>query len=96
MPARDAAPREIIDVLVESTPPGAQLLLNGVVLGKTPYRGALPRQTAEATLVLRLAGYADKTITVRPDHEIHERIKLARTARNPIPERDQSLNPFAK
>jgi hypothetical protein len=96
MLARDAAPREMVDVLVESTPPGAQLVLNGVVLGKTPYRGALPRRTAEAALVLRLAGYADKTITVRPDHEIRERIKLAKTVRNPIPERDQSLNPFSK
>jgi hypothetical protein len=96
MPARDAAPREMVDMLVESTPPGAQVVMNGLVLGKTPYSGTLPRRTATATLVLRLAGYADKTITVRPDHEIRERIKLAKMARTPIPERDESLNPFAK
>jgi hypothetical protein len=81
--------------VVESTPAGADVVLNGSVLGKTPYRGAQPRRTGDATLVLKLSGYADRTVTVRADQAIHQRVELAKDpARSPIPKRDQSVNPF--
>jgi hypothetical protein len=85
-------------VVVESTPAGAQIVLNGTVLGKTPYHGALQRRAGDATLVLRLTGYADKTVTVRSDQAIHERIELVKAppVRSPIPKRDQAVNPFAQ
>ena len=72
-------------------------MLGGVVLGKTPFRGALPRRNGDVTFVLKLAGFADKTVTARGDQPISERVKLARTpARSNVPERDQPVNPFAK
>jgi serine/threonine protein kinase len=93
--AREAAPPAMIDVVVESTPAGADVLLNGSVLGKTPYRDAQLRRTGDATLVLKLSGYADRTVTVRSDQAIRQRIELVKLpARNPVPKRDQSVNPF--
>jgi serine/threonine protein kinase len=86
---REATPRPTIDVFVESVPSGAQLLLGGVVIGKTPYRGALERRPGDVAFVLRLSGYADKTVTVRGSQPISERIKLVKL-------RDQSVNPFAQ
>jgi serine/threonine protein kinase len=87
--AREATPRPTIDVVVESVPSGAQLLLGGVVIGRTPYRGALERRHGDVAFVLRLSGYADKTVTVRGSQPISERIKLVKL-------RDQSVNPFAQ
>jgi serine/threonine protein kinase len=88
-PPREATPRPTIDVLVESVPRGAQVVLDGVVLGRTPYRGSLVRRTGDVALVLRLSGYADKTVTVRGSQSISERVKL-------VKERDKSWNPFAQ
>jgi serine/threonine protein kinase len=86
---REAAVRPTIDVYVESVPSGAQLLLGGAVLGRTPYRGTLEQRTGEIAFVLRLSGYADRTVTVRGSQPISERIKLVKV-------RDQSVNPFAQ
>ena len=69
-------------------------MLNGNALGKTPYRGAQPRRTGDATLVLKLSGYADRTITVRSDQAIRQRIELVKVPVRNIPKRDQSVNPF--
>jgi serine/threonine-protein kinase len=89
-----------IDVAVDSVPIGAQVLLAGTVLGKTPFHGTLPRRNGDVTLVVRLAGYADKSVAVRADHAVTETIKLVRSATSPTParprktNRDQSVNPF--
>jgi hypothetical protein len=87
-----------VDIAVDSVPSGAQVLRAGVVLGTTPFRGTLPRRDGAVTLVVRLAGYADKRVVVHPDHAVSERIKLVRSARPPAPvpraNRDQSVNPF--
>jgi serine/threonine-protein kinase len=81
-----------VDIAVDSVPSGAQVLRAGAVLGTTPFRGTLPRRDAAVTLVVRLAGYADKRVVVHPDHAVSERIKLVRPA--PRANRDQSVNPF--
>jgi serine/threonine protein kinase len=94
---REAPPRPIIDVLVDSVPPGAQVVLGRAVLGKTPFRSTLPRQSGDVALVLRLAGYTDRTVTVPGDQTISERIELVKAApARRIPERDQPVNPFAE
>lgn len=56
---------------VESDPPGAQLLrsTDGEVLGTTPWSGAQPEGDAPVQVVLRLAGYRDKEMTLVPSPE---------------------------
>jgi hypothetical protein len=91
-----AAPAATVEASVDSVPEGAQVLLGGAVIGKTPFHGTLPRRDGDVTLVLRLAGYTDKSVVVRADHAVSEHIKLVRPApgRPPKTNRDQSVNPF--
>jgi serine/threonine-protein kinase len=95
-----AATPGTVDVTVNSVPAGAQVLRAGAVLGTTPFRGTLPRRDGAVTLLVRLAGYADKSVVVHPDHAVSERVKLVRSTPAPGPapvhraNRDQSVNPF--
>jgi serine/threonine-protein kinase len=96
-PIRSTPPRNIersqpanVELAIETTPPGAQVLLAGKGLGKTPFHGYLPRGDGNVTLVVRLSGYIDRTVVVHPDRAIRERVKLV-PARG---KRDQSVNPF--
>jgi len=83
-------------VTIDSVPAGAQVLLAGTVLGKTPYHGALPRRDGDVTLVIRLAGYADKSVVVHAGEPVSQRLKLVQSA--PVHptkvDRDKSVNPF--
>jgi hypothetical protein len=95
------APPAMRDVDVESEPAGAQVSLAGAVVGKTPFHGTLPRRKGDVSLMIRLAGYADRTVTVHGDQAIHQRVKLtAAAAAAPVrtrpANRDQSVNPFDK
>jgi hypothetical protein len=82
------------EVAIESVPAGAQVVLGGTVLGKTPFHGTL-RRSNDATLVIRLAGYADRTVAVHAGQSLSERVKLVKSAsRPPRQSRDQSVNPF--
>ena len=85
-----------VDLAIDSVPAGAQVLRAGAVLGTTPFRGTLPRRDGAVTLLVRLAGYADKSVVVHPDHTVSERIKLVRSTPAPVhrANRDQSVNPF--
>ena len=74
---------------LESVPAGAQVLLGGSEIGTTPYHGVIERRTGDVAFVLRLAGYADKTVTVPGNRQISERVKLVKP-------RDQGVNPFLK
>ncbi len=91
---------DTVDLTVDSIPPGAQIVLDGAVLGTTPYHGALPRGDREARLVLRLAGYADKVIVARTSQPIAERVTLVRkaplssAAKSSKAARDRIVNPF--
>jgi hypothetical protein len=78
-----------IDVNVDSVPAGAQVLLAGQVLGKTPYRGALSRREGNITLVIRLAGHVDRNLVVGADRTINQRVTLVKSR-----DRDLSVNPF--
>jgi hypothetical protein len=97
--AEPAAPPSVIDVVVDSAPSGAEVLLGGAVQGTTPFAARLPRGEANVELVIRLAGYVDRTILVHPTAPVREHITLARdppsaVPRRPAPDRDRSVNPF--
>src|SRR5262249_53367006 len=98
-----SAPRsrggDTIEVDVESAPRGAQVVLDGAVVGTTPYHGTFPRHDRDVKLVLRLAGYADKTVPARGWQAIKESVTLVRKAvppatKNPKADLDKSVNPF--
>jgi hypothetical protein len=67
--ARRAAARtepvETIEVSITSEPPGAAVIMSGGQLGLTPLSIALVRDRPIG-LVLRLDGYRDRKVTIRP------------------------------
>ena len=80
--------RATVDIDLTSTPAGAEVLLDGAPLGRTPYRGEIPR-AARATLLLRLSGYTDAKMTVSAESPIRKDVALKKKARVPT-----SRNPF--
>lgn len=61
---------------IDTVPRGAQVLLDGVVLGTTPYHGVIPRSERAIKLVVRLAGYLDETVAVGAAPPVTQRIEL--------------------
>lgn len=53
---------------IETEPQGAQIVLvsDGKVLGTTPWQGAQPEGDKPVAVRLQLAGYLDKTLTLKP------------------------------
>jgi len=97
--AEPAAPPSEIDVVVDSAPSGAEVLFGGAVRGTTPFAARLPRGERDVELVIRLAGYVDRTILVHPTAPVRERVMLARdpaaaVPKRSAPDRDRSVNPF--
>jgi serine/threonine-protein kinase len=74
-----------VEIVIHSVPAGATVLRDGVVLGVTPYRGALPRSDRELELVLQLRGYGDWPLTVRPSAAIEESVTLVQAKASPAP-----------
>jgi eukaryotic-like serine/threonine-protein kinase len=91
-PVAEAAPaapaNPTVDIDVTSTPVGAEVFVDGALLGRTPYRGAIPR-AARATLLLRLGGYSDTKVVVSAESPIRKDLALKKKARVPT-----SRNPF--
>jgi serine/threonine protein kinase len=85
-----------IEVTIDSKPVGAEIVLDNVVLGKTPYHGTLPRKDGLIALIVRLAGYTETKIDARADMPITQSVKLEklRIRVAPHPSRDDSVNPF--
>jgi len=77
-----------VDVVITTTPPGAELTVNGRAVGKTPYRGTLSRSDRDAKLTLQLHGYRPQSITVHANAAIKQNVKLTPMAHN------QAVNPF--
>src|SRR5262249_50678408 len=65
---------------VASEPPGADVNLDGTVRGRTPLVFSQPRGDGEVRLVLRLAGYKDKTRAVKLKSDAVLSIDLERAA----------------
>jgi serine/threonine-protein kinase len=98
-PGPPAEPPAVVEIVVDSAPSDAEILLDGAVQGTTPFVGHLPRGDRDVKLVIRLVGYVDRTILVHPTAPIRERVTLARkpavaVPKRSTPERDRSFNPF--
>jgi eukaryotic-like serine/threonine-protein kinase len=98
-PAEPAEPPALVEIVVDSAPSGAEVLLGGTVQGTTPFVGRLPRDDRDVKLGIRHAGYIDRTILVHPTAPIRERVTLTRkpavaVPKPSTPERDRSFNPF--
>jgi hypothetical protein len=93
-----AATAEQIDVVIESTPAGAEVLRGDAVLGRTPFRSTLPRGAGTVSFVIKLGGYARRQLFVHPDKRISRRVALIPLIPvhepPPAPSRDDSVNPF--
>jgi hypothetical protein len=103
VPSRSApaSTADVVDLVIESSPAGAKVVLGDVVLGKTPFRGTVKRGASEVTIVVQMHGYADWRIVARPDKRISQRVRLNSLARPAVPQKkqqdeDESVNPFAR
>ena len=75
--------------MVNSTPSGAEVVHEGNVLGKTPFRYAFPRPKRDLKLTLRLHGHRSQIVTVRTtDASSKQSVKLVPVAHN------EAVNPF--
>jgi len=61
-------------ILVESTPPGAEIVHNGAVIGNTPLKVELPAY--EQLYLLRLAGYQPQLVRISPNSTESIRLTL--------------------
>jgi hypothetical protein len=78
IPSADPAgsAQSTIDVSIVTNPPGAGVVLDGAVLGTTPYRGTLPRSERQLKLAISLADFLDEVITVDASRPITRNIQL--------------------
>ena len=75
--------------MITSTPAGAEVVLDGNVLGKTPFRRPMPRTGRDVKLAIKLKGYRPEAITVHTDAPTSKQnVKLAPVAH------DKGVNPF--
>jgi len=72
IPSDDAT----VDVSIDTTPPGAKVVLDGVVLGTTPYRGKLPRSDRQLKLAISLADHVDEIVAVDASRPITRHVHL--------------------
>jgi len=71
---RETSP-ETIEVDIDTVPSGAQVVLDRVILGTTPFHRSLLRSDRERELAIRLGGYADATVIVG-SRSVTSRIEL--------------------
>jgi len=60
----EAAAPVLASVMIVSDPPGAEVLLNGAVMGVTPLAVPRPSGTEIVNLTLRRSGYADRGVAI--------------------------------
>ena len=91
----DAAvePAATVAIKLATAPRGAQVIVNGTSLGKTPCTITLPRSIERTTITFRIASFRDTTIAIVPDADVVKAVKL-KPAPKPQPTDDQSVNPF--
>ena len=76
---------------VISSPPGAELLRHGTVLGTTPIELELTQSEAAEPITLRLAGYLEQVFEIMPDQPGATYVVLKRAPRPVFHERDCDL-----
>ncbi|MBK6516571.1 MAG: serine/threonine protein kinase [Polyangiaceae bacterium] len=79
--ASSTAPSTSIDVTFETTPAGAEIVLDGKRLGAAPGPIAFERGAGEVTVTVRKAGYTAKQVKLTPDASKTLKVELARTKR---------------
>ena len=82
-PVVTPAPPETVRLALATDPPGADVLLDGVVRGRTPLVLEVPRGDGELSVTFRLAGYKDKTRAVRARGDAALDVALERSAPAP-------------
>jgi len=80
LPVVTPAPPETVRLSLATDPPGADVLLDGVVRGKTPLVLEVPRGDGELAVTFRLAGYKEKTRAVRARGDAALDVALERLA----------------
>jgi len=73
---------------VISSPPGAELVRHGTVLGKTPIELELTQSEEAEPITLRLAGYLAQTFEIMPDQRETTYVVLKRAPPPVVHERD--------
>jgi hypothetical protein len=71
-------PNENIIIRIKTEPPGASVLVNGKILGLTPYEGVFKREDRMFTFVLDLPGHRIQTFEARADRAITRNVTLQR------------------
>jgi hypothetical protein len=91
-------------VSIDSTPSGAEVVVGGAVVGRTPYRGVIHATGADVTYVLRRTGYKpvrltaphgapfERAVMLEQSRVVHPQVRDDRDDRD---DRDESVNPFA-
>jgi hypothetical protein len=67
-----------VKIYIESFPPGATIYRGDAYFGKAPQKIGLTRGDYEYKFELRLPGYQDQVIVVRPLDDMHKEVKLER------------------
>lgn len=84
-PAIDAAPAapQHVELVIESSPGGADVYraIDGVKLGKTPFKKQYERVEGEAVFLINLAGYEQERVTLSTAHDGNAVAKLRRERR---------------
>jgi len=95
-PAAPTGSRPRVEISVDSSPAGAQVLLHGTVLGTTPFHGTLARRAGDVVLVVRLAGHLDQRVVIHPSRAVTVHVSLAPVAppHAQVRGHDDSVNPF--
>jgi hypothetical protein len=68
-------------VTFETTPAGAEIVLDGKRLGAAPGPIAFERGAGEVTVTVRKAGYTSRQVKLTPDASKTLKVELARTKR---------------
>lgn len=89
---------QTIAIEITTTPAGADVIVDGATLGKTPFRGKLPYADRRVAITLRRLNYLDQVISVRATSAIVESATLVPAPASPVPKpprpHDRSVNPF--
>jgi len=102
--AFDATAVARVEIVVRTRPEGAEIVRDGVVLGRSPVTLKLERGSQEIRLQLRRSGYAEKVVHVLPDKDREIDVELAalrnRTGQQPVKKKEEDSqlsdlkNPF--
>jgi serine/threonine-protein kinase len=97
--AAEARAATTVEVVITSSPSGAEILSGGNVIGVTPFRRELPRTDLAIMFVVRLRGHAKKVLTISTGASSKQHVLLAPASPSAAPSKQSSsshrgINPF--